>query len=134
MVHIVLVDDHSVVRQKLKLLLAQEPDWQVSAEAGDGLEAVRMVNELKPEVLVTDLALPSLHGLEVARRVHRESAGTRMVIVSIHADETYLRQALRHGVLGYVRKDEVGRHLLPAIRAVLLGNRYLSPALAELAP
>lgn len=132
MIEIILADDHAVIRQQLKRLLAREVDWHVRAEANDGLETVRLVKEIKPDVLVTDLAMPGLHGLEVMRRVRRQSARTRIVVVSIHADEPYVRQAWRNGALGYVRKDEVGRHLLPAIRSALAGDRYLSPALAEL--
>jgi two-component system response regulator NreC len=133
MIQIVLADDHLVIRHELKRLLAQEPEWKVSAEAGDGLEAVRLVVELQPHVLVTDLALPGLHGLEVTRRVHRQSARTRVIVSSLHADEPYIRQALHNGALAYVRKDEVGQHLLPAIRSALAGNIYLSPSLAEMA-
>jgi DNA-binding NarL/FixJ family response regulator len=132
MIRVVLADDHRLVRQKLKRLLGGEAGWQVVGEAADGLQAVRLVRQLKPDVLVTDLTLPGLHGLEVTRRVHRHRAPTRIVVVSIHADEAYVRQALRHGARAYVHKDEVGRHLLPAIRAVLKGARYLSPALAAL--
>lgn len=133
MITIILADDHLVIRQKLKRLLAQEPAWRVSAEAGDGLEAVRLTKEVKPDVLVTDLALPGLHGLQVTRRVHRQSLRTRIIVVSIHADEQYVRQAARNGALGYVRKDEVGQHLLPAIRSALAGKPYLSPSVVELA-
>jgi two-component system, NarL family, response regulator NreC len=134
MINIILADDHQVIRQKIRHLLAQEPAWQVSAETDDGLEAVRLVKELKPDVLVTDLAMPGLHGLQVMRRIQRQSPRPRVVVVSIHDDEQYVRQALRNGALGYVRKEEVRQHLLPAIRSALLGNVYLSPSLAEMAP
>lgn len=132
MIKIIIVDDHLVVRQQLKRLLATEPDWQVSGEADDGLKAVRLAAELKPDVVVTDLALPGLHGLEVIVRIHRQSSAIRIVVVSIHADEQYVRQALLNGALGFVGKDELGRHLLPAIRATLVGRRYLSPALRQM--
>jgi DNA-binding NarL/FixJ family response regulator len=133
MIRVVLADDHRLVRQKLKRLLGREAGWQVVAEAADGLQAVRLVRQLKPDVLVTDLTLPGLHGLQVMRRVHRQSLRTRIVVVSIHDDEQYVRQALRNGALGYVRKEEVGQHLLPAVRSALAGERYLSPSFAELA-
>ncbi|HTO04394.1 MAG TPA: response regulator transcription factor [Opitutus sp.] len=125
-------DDHLVVRQQLKRLLAKEPGWQVIGEADDGIEAVRLVSALKPDVVVTDLALPGLHGLEVIQRVHRQSSSIRIVVVSIHADEQYVRQALSNGAMAFVSKDEVGQHLLPAIRATLAGKRYPSPSLRQL--
>ena len=132
MIKVIFADDHLVIRQQLKRLLAREPEWQVSGEADDGLEAVRLAAELKPDVVVTDLALPGLHGLEVVRRVHWQSSSIHIVVVSIHVDEQYVRQALLNGALGFVCKDEVGRHLLPAIRATLAGKRYLSPSLRQM--
>ena len=132
MIQIILAEDHRVIRQQLKLILARQPDWNVAGEADDGLEAVRLTAELKPDVLITDLALPGLHGLEVIRRVREQSASTRIVVVSIHVDEQYVRQALLDGGFGYVCKEEAGQHLVPAIRAALEGKRYLSPMLPEL--
>jgi two-component system response regulator NreC len=134
MIKIILADDHQMIREKIKRLLAREPTWQVSAETDDGLEAVRLAKELKPDVLLTDLTLPGLHGLQVLRRVHQQSPCTRIVVVSIHDDEQYVRQALRNGAEGYVRKEEIGQHLLPAIRSALVGIRYLSPSLEQMAP
>ena len=132
MIRIIFADDHLVVRQQLKRVLTKEPTWQVIGEAVDGIEAVRLAVELKPDVVVTDLALPGLHGLEVIKRIHRQSASIRIIAVSIHADEQYVRQAFSNGALGFVGKDEVGQHLLPAIRATLAGKRYLSPSLRQM--
>jgi len=131
MINLLLAEDHPVIRQHLTRLLAREVGWQVCAETADGLDAVRLAKQLKPDVLVTDLAMPGLHGLEVARRVRMLSSQTRIVIVSIHSDEQYIRMAFRLGVQGYVRKDEAGQHLVPAINSVLSGDRYLSPSLLE---
>ncbi|HAV65213.1 MAG TPA: hypothetical protein DCY13_22930 [Verrucomicrobiales bacterium] len=131
MIKIILADDHKVIRQQLKRLLVKVKDWEVSAEAEDGRQAVRLVKNEQPDVLITDLALPGLHGLEVASQAQRDSERTRVVVVSIHDDEQYVRQALENGVLGYVRKDEIARHLLPAVRSALAGRRYLSPALPK---
>ena len=133
MVRILLAEDHSVMRQRLKRLLGGDPEFQLVAETGDGLEAVRLAVDLTPDVLVTDLAMPGLHGLEVTRRVREQAPRTRIVIVSIYADEPYVVEAFRNGALAFVRKDESGRHLIPAIRAVLAGRRYLSPSLADFA-
>lgn len=132
MVRIVLAEDHSVMRQRLKRLLARDPEFQLVAETGDGSEAVRLAVELTPDVLVTDLALPGLHGLIVTKCIHRQAPRTRIVIVSIHADEAYVQEAFRQGALGYVCKDELGQNLVPAIRSVMAGELYLSPSLADL--
>lgn len=130
MTSLLLVEDHPLVRQILRRLLVQESDWQVIAEAEDGLTAVQLNDELHPDIVVTDLNLPGLSGLEAIRRIHAQSPRTRIIVVSGHVDEPYVRQALRNGASGYVGKDEAGQHLLPAIRAALRNNRYLSPALA----
>jgi len=132
-VRILLAEDHVEMRRRLKRLLVHEPEFEVVADVGDGIEAARLASELKPDVLVTDLAMPGLHGLEVIHRVRLQTPHTRIVIVSIRADEPYIVEAFHHGALGYVRKDEVGRHLVSAIHAVLAGKHYLSSSLAELA-
>lgn len=131
MTSVLLVDDHPLIRQTLRRLLLQESDWQVIAEAEDGLAAVQLNDELRPDIVVTDLTLPGLSGLEVIRRIHEQSRRTRIIVVSSHVDEPYVRQALSNGASGYVGKDEAGQHLLPAIRAALQNARYLSPALAS---
>jgi DNA-binding NarL/FixJ family response regulator len=127
---VLLVDDHPLIRQTLRRLLVREPDWQVIAEAEDGLAAVQLNDMFRPDVVVTDLTLPGLSGLEVIRRIHEQSRRTRIIVVSSHVDEQYVRQALSNGASGYVGKDEAGRHLLPAIRAALQNALYLSPSLA----
>lgn len=130
---LILADDHVVVRQGFRLLLEQEVDFKLVAEASDGLEAVEMVAKHCPRVLILDLMLPRLHGLEVARRVHREHPETKVVILSMHSEEPYVLEALRNGVSGYVLKDASVDELVGAIRQVLSGRRYLSPVLADLA-
>lgn len=130
MTSVLLVDDHPLIRQTLRRLLIQESDWQVIAEAEDGLAAVQLNDTWRPDVVVTDLTLPGLSGLQVIRRIHEQSRRTRIIVVSSHVDEPYVRQALSNGASGYVAKDEAGRHLLPAIRASLQNVRYLSPSLA----
>ncbi|MCW5556530.1 MAG: response regulator transcription factor [Verrucomicrobiae bacterium] len=112
MISIILADDHQVIRQKLKRLLAQEPAWRVGAETDDGLEAVRLVGIAARRAGSRSRPAGSAW-LQVTRRVHRQSTRTRIVIVSIHDDEQYVRQALLNGALGYVAKDQVGRHLVP---------------------
>ena len=131
MIHIALADDHHIVRQGFKALLEAEKDFKLVGEAADGLEAVRLVEEKKPEVLVLDQMIPRLHGLEVIRQLHKSTPATRIIILSMHADEPYVMEALRNGACGYVLKDATATDLTQAVRAVVAGRRYLSPVLAE---
>jgi two-component system response regulator NreC len=129
-IRIVLADDHHVVREGLRALLETEPDFSIVGEAADGLAAVDLVERLKPDVLVADLMMPSLSGLEVARQVALRSPTTRVVILSMYANEPYVLEALRNGAAGYVLKDSTGADLVQAVRQVLTGDRYLSPPLS----
>lgn len=131
MITIVLAEDHHIVRQGLKLLLAEEKSFHLVGEAADGLEAVQLVEKLQPDVLVLDLMIPRLHGLEAIRQVRRDSSNTRIVILSMHADEHYVMESLRLGAAGYVLKDAFADDLVTAIKTVLAGRHYLSPSLAE---
>ena len=125
---ILLADDHAIVRDGLKALLKSEVDFEVIGEAADGLEAVQMVDRLRPDVLVLDLMMPGLTGLEVTRQVSRL---THVIILSMHANEAYVIEALRKGAMGYVMKDSTSADLVKAIRDVLSGKRYLSEPLSE---
>jgi len=128
---IVLADDHHVVRQGLRALLEAEPGFSVVAEAADGLAAADLAERLKPNVLVLDLMMPCLSGLEVARQVRRLSPQTRVVVLSMHANEAYVLEALRNGVAGYVLKESTAADLVQAVREAVAGRRYLSPPLSE---
>jgi DNA-binding NarL/FixJ family response regulator len=130
---IVLAEDHFLVRQGFKLLLETEKTFRLAGEAGDGLEACELVERLSPDVLVLDLMIPRLHGLEVTRRLHKSRPKTRIIILSMHAEEAYVIEALRNGALGYVLKDSTPAELVTAVRTVVSGKRYLSPPLVEVA-
>lgn len=128
---ILLVDDHTIVREGLRAVLKTEPDFQLLGEAADGAEALRLVERLHPEVLVLDLMLPGLNGFDVARQVLKRSPKTRIVILSMHSDVAYVREALRAGACAYVLKDASSAQLIKAIRAAGAGQRYLCPPLDE---
>jgi DNA-binding NarL/FixJ family response regulator len=123
---IILADDHRVVREALRSLLESEPDFQVVAEASDGLGAAELTERQKPDVLVLDLQMPGLNGLDVLRRVVRRSPRTRVVVLSMHAAEGYVVAALKHGASAYVTKDASASELGIAIRKAIAGQRYVS--------
>jgi two-component system, NarL family, response regulator NreC len=130
-VTILLADDHHVMRQGLRLLLEAQGDFRIVAEAGDGLEAVKLAERLKPHVLIVDLIMPGINGLEVARQVSHHSPHTRIIMLSMYGNEAYVLEALRNGVVGYVLKDANATELLRAVHEVVAGRRYLSPPLSE---
>jgi two-component system, NarL family, response regulator NreC len=131
MITIIVAEDHHIVRQGLKSMLSEEKDFRLAGEAGDGITALELVTKLKPNVLVLDLMIPRLHGLEVVRRVSKEHPATRILVLSMNSEEPYVVDALRSGALGYVLKDCATSNLVEAIRSVAAGKRYLSPSLAE---
>jgi DNA-binding NarL/FixJ family response regulator len=128
---IVLADDHKVVRQGLRAVLEAEPDLRVIGEAGNGLEVTRLVERLRPDVLVLDLMMPGLHGLEVARKVRKLSPRTHVVILSMHKDESYVLEALKNGASGYVLKDSGVDELVKAVQEAAANRCYLSPPLSN---
>ncbi|MCC6189608.1 MAG: response regulator transcription factor [Anaerolineales bacterium] len=130
-IRIVLADDHPVVRHGVRGLLQAEPEFVVVGEATDGLETVQLVEKLQPEVLVVDLMIPGVNGLEVIRQIRQRLPLIRIVVLSMHANEPYVLEALRNGAAGYVLKDSSAGDLVLAVRQVLAGQRYLSPPLSE---
>ena len=131
MTTIVLAEDHNLVREGLKHLLRSDKTLKLVGEAEDGLLAVKLVEKLKPDLLLLDLMIPRLHGLEVIRQV-RKSGDTKVIVVSMHSDEPYVMEAFRNGAVGYVLKDSTPAELLQAVRSVINGGRYLSPSLSAL--
>ena len=132
-VTIVLADDHPVLRRGVKTLLQSEPDFSVVGEARDGLEAVREVARLKPDVLVLDLMMPRLGGLEVLRVVRERSPGTCVVILSMSGNSAFVAEALTIGATGYVLKGCSEEELVRAVREAAAGRRFLSPPVTEVA-
>lgn len=131
MPNILLADDHNIVRQGLRALLQSEPHFRLIGEASDGIEAVRLAERLKPDVLITDVMMPGLNGLEVTRQVTKMLPRTRVIILSMYTNDAYVLEALKNGALGYVLKDSQAADLIQAVKEVLAGNRYLSPPLSE---
>jgi DNA-binding NarL/FixJ family response regulator len=131
MTTILLADDHQVLRESLRLLLETQPDFKVIAETGDGLDAAQLAEKHKPDVLLADMTMPGLSGLEVARRMKRISPATKVIVLSMHDAESYVVEALQVGVAGYILKKSSGQELIFAIRQALDGNLYLSPSLNE---
>ncbi|MGB9180892.1 MAG: response regulator transcription factor [Pyrinomonadaceae bacterium] len=129
--NIVLADDHRIVRQGLRALLAAEADFKVIGEADDGREALEVVRRLNPDVLVLDLMMPGLNGLEVARQLHKQSPKVGIVVLSMYDDEGFVLEALANGVSAYVLKDSNSSDLVQAVREVAAGRRYLSPPLSD---
>jgi DNA-binding NarL/FixJ family response regulator len=128
---ILLADDHQVVRQGLRALLESEAGFAVMGEARDGIEAAEMVDRLKPDVLVLDLMMPGLNGFEVIRLAGRRSPRTRVVVLSMHADVSYVFETLQNGAAAYVLKSASAVELETAVREVMAGRRYLSHPLSE---
>jgi DNA-binding NarL/FixJ family response regulator len=123
---ILLADDHPIVRSGVRTLLDAEPDFSVIGEAGDGLEAVEQAEKLKPRVLVCDVLMPNLIGIEVVRQVKHRLPRTRIIVFSMSASDAHVLEALRTGAAGYVLKGSDATELITAIRAVARGERYLS--------
>jgi two-component system, NarL family, response regulator NreC len=128
---VVLAEDHLIVRQGLRLIIESDESLQVVAEAADGLEAVRTVEQLGPDVLVTDMMMPALTGLEVVNQVRRRAPKTCVVVLSMHRNEAYVLEAMRNGAGAYVLKDCAAAELLKAISEVIAGRKYLSAPFSD---
>jgi DNA-binding NarL/FixJ family response regulator len=130
-ISILLADDHTILRQGLRAILEAESDFIIIGEADSGKEALERIERLKPDILVLDLALPDMSGLEVIRRMHQDSSQTQVVVLSMHSRGAYVQEALKNGAKGYVLKGSDAKELVQAIRLAILGQRYLSPSLAQ---
>ncbi len=131
MIKLILADDHQVVRKGFKALLSIEPDLEIVGEAGDGYEALKLTEELQPDVLVLDLMMSGINGLEVTRQLNKKPGHTAIIILSMHSNEAYVLEALRSGAKAYVLKESPTEELVRAIHEVYCGRRYLSSSLTE---
>jgi DNA-binding NarL/FixJ family response regulator len=130
-IRILLADDHAVVRQGFKMILAAQPDMEIVGEAGNGREALELAGQYQPDVIVMDVAMPELNGIEATRRLADLSPRTRVLALSMHKDSVYVREILRAGARGYLLKDSIASDLLAAVRAVSRGEGYLSPGVSD---
>lgn len=130
-VTLILADDHPIVRQGLRHLLEAEPEFRIVGEVGDGVEAIRLVERLKPNILIVDMMMPGLNGLEVIRQIAKISPNTRSIVLSMQSADAYVIEALKNGAAGYVLKDTGPGELVNALHAVTQGNQFLSAKLSE---
>jgi two-component system, NarL family, response regulator NreC len=131
-VRILLVDDHAVIRSGLRLVLERQADFEVVGEASDGREAVARANELKPDVVVMDLAMPNLNGIEASRQITATLPDTCIVVLTMHSDEEYVLRALKAGARGYLLKESAEQDLLAAVRNVSEGKAFFSPLVSRM--
>ena len=130
-IRILLADDHPVVRRGFQMILAEQSDMEIVGEAGNGREALELAAKLKPDVVVMDVAMPELNGIEATRRMAENAPHARVLALSMHKDSVYVRETLRAGARGYLLKDSVAADLVSAVRAVAAGEGYLSPAVSD---
>ena len=129
-IKILLADDHTIVRQGLKLILSSHADLQVIGEAANGREVLELAEKLKPDVVLMDVAMPELNGIEATRRLASVSPRTKVLVLSMHKEAVYVREILKAGARGYILKDAIDTELISAIQSVARGDGYISPAIS----
>lgn len=130
-IRILLADDHQLMRSGLRLLIERQADLSVVGEASDGREAVSLTKSLKPDVVVMDIGMPSLNGVEAAYQINQNQPQVALIMLSMHSDESYVLRALRSGAKGYLLKDSAESDLIRAVRAVAAGKSFFSPAVGK---
>lgn len=130
-IRILLADDHGIIRQGLRSLLEKEPDMQVVGEAEDGRKAIELVNECSPDIVIMDITMPNLNGVEATRHITGESSKSKVIALSIHSNRRFVADMLKAGASGYILKECLSDELVQAIRTVAGGGRYLSPRITD---
>jgi two-component system, NarL family, response regulator NreC len=131
-IRVLVADDHPIIRSGLRLLLERESGFQVVAEASDGRQAVDLAERERPDVVILDIGMPNLNGIEAAKQIVAKLPQTKVIVLSMHSDETYVLRALRAGARGYLLKDSAESDILNAIRAVQAGKAYFSPEISRM--
>ncbi len=130
-IRVLLAEDHTVVRQGLRRILQADADIEIVGEAGDGRTALEAIEKLRPTIAIVDISLPSLNGIEVTRQAAKVAPDTKILILSMHSDDAYIRQALRAGAKGYLLKDADDQDLLKALSALANGGSFFSPSVSR---
>lgn len=128
---IILADDHSILREGLKRVLESVPDLSVVGEAGNGIEALGLVEKLHPDIIILDISMPEMNGIEVSKLIHAKNPNSRILILTIHDDEGYVTQLMKAGVDGYILKNSSPEIIIEAVRTVATGERYLGEGISR---
>ncbi len=130
-IKIILADDHKIIREGLRALLEKEPDMEVVGEANDGIATVRLTKNLNPDIVIMDIGMPDMNGIEATRQIISETKGVKVIALSMHSDRRFVLQMLKAGASGYLLKDSAFEELALAIKTVMLGQPYLSPKITD---
>jgi DNA-binding NarL/FixJ family response regulator len=130
-VRIVIAEDHTILREGLRLLLSSNPNFEVVGEAEDGREAIRCAEKFKPDLILTDLSMPRMNGMEAIREIKKQSPRTKILVLTVHKTEEYILATLKAGANGYILKDSTHAELMIAVKNVLSGKHYISPGISE---
>ena len=130
-VRLVIAEDHTILREGLRSLFSSNKDFEIVGEAEDGREAIRCVEKLKPDLILTDLSMPRMNGMDAIREIKRRSSATRILVLTVHKAEEYILSTLKAGADGYILKDSTQSELMMAIKSVLSGKHFISPGISE---